>query len=251
MGGLGRDPFGQAAQDAGRGLDEGDREVELLTLGQAGRQFVMPLDQFGGQFDPGGAGPDDGDVHRLPVGIGGRQEGGGQPFVERLGVRHVFQQMGVFGGAGRAEQVRAAADGQDEGAELHRAGANQDGVVLIPDFAQGQGLVRRIEAGQIAEGEAEMIAPRQHRVGQAFLVAVQRPRSDLVQAGLPQVEDGVIDQQDATAALARAEPTAQAGGELKPARAAADNDDVMFHSGLQRATRGSDQAGFSSSRLSR
>ena len=229
LGRLGRNPFRETAQDAGRGLHNGDVDVEPLVRRQARRQFVMAFDQFGGQLHPRGAGPDDGDAQPAIIRIGRSQEGAGQTFVESLGVGDVFQKMGVFGGARRVEQVRTAADRQDQGVEGQGARGDQHGAVLIADFAQGQGLVRRIEAGQVAEGEAEMVAARQDRIGQALLMAVQRPRRHLVQAGLPQVEDGAVDQQDAPASLARTEPTTEAGGQLKPAGAAADDDDVVLH----------------------
>ena len=69
---------------------------------------------------------------------------------------------------------------------------------------------------------------RQHLVGQAFLVDVERAGRHFMQRRLPDMGQPAVNERD----MARAKLAAELAGQFQAAGAAADDDKLRFHSGL-------------------
>jgi hypothetical protein len=139
----------------------------------------------------------------------------------------------VFGRARRAEEVRAATGREHGVAEADFALRHDEAAVVVADRREREALADRIERNDFARHVAETVAPREDRLRQTFLTRVERARGDLVQRWFPDVIRRTIDEQHFLRSVAAAKRATQPRRQFQPAGAAADDDDVVVHSGLR------------------
>ena len=221
--------FRQAAQDARPGFDQGDIQPEALLAPEASLEHIVGFEQFGRQLHPGGPRADDGDREAAPLGERSAGEGSEQALVEVLGIARVFEHLRMLGRTGRAEEVGAAAHRQHRMAEADAALGHDRAAVVVVNRCEGEALPDRVQGSEIAQGEAEMIARRQGRVRQPFLVRIQRAGGHFVQRRLPDVEHRAIHQQHLFRPAATAQLASEARCQFQPAGTAADDHDFVVH----------------------
>ena len=163
----------------------------------------------------------------------GAQAGVEQARAEPLRLRGRVEGDRMLGGAGRAEVVGLAAHGQHQRVVGEHA-ARQHFVagLLVQQRREQDRLVRAIETFHAAELEIEVVPARLGEVVELVVVLVHAAGGHLVQQRLPQVRARAVDERDARPPL-RAEPVAEAGGELESARAAADDHDAVPRGALR------------------
>lgn len=106
----------------------------------------------------------------------------------KLCASRTFSSRYAFFDAWRAERIRAAAQRQNQPLEADGARRHDFLAVALVNGGQRDGLLLGIQPRKLAHGEAEVIAPREHGVGQAFLMRIERARRDLMQRRLPDMK---------------------------------------------------------------
>ena len=225
-----RHPLRQRRQNARCAFEQGDADiVDRIELAEAIIDIALArLAQLGRQLDAGGATADDDDVDAvrcMPA------------LLAVLGLRHVLEHFqtealrvtgavernGVLGRARRVEIMRGAADGDTQARKRQGALGHGHGTGRILDSGDDDALIDRVEPGEHAIHEGEVVLVRQHGVRQALLVHVHRAGSDLVQRRLPDMVKRLVDQRHARAA----QFAAQFAGQLQAAGATADDHDIV------------------------
>ena len=225
-------PLGQLRQDAGRGLDQVDRDVlvGIDAIEPVGDELARRLVQLGGKLRAGRAGADDGDLQllgpqRLGLGVGA-DAGVDQPAVEARGLIGRLERDGVLLDAGRAEIVGEAADGDDERVVAELPRRRDLPPLLVDDRRHLDDAAAPVDARHLAGAIGEAVPVGLGQVVDLVEAEVHAAGGDLVQQRLPQVRALAVDQGDRGLA-APAELVAQPRGKLQPAGSAADDDDAM------------------------
>ncbi len=227
-----RQALRQRRQDAIGSLDHVDLDVLLRVdaVEAVGDELARRLVQLGGELDPGRAGADDRHVQLFGpqrLGLGMRPDAGvHEPAVKAPRLVRLVEPQRMLRDARRAEVIGLAADRDDQRVVGDAAG-RRDLVSFLVDVGCDVHLApRAIEPDHLAHAIAEVVPVRLREVVELVHREVHAARRDLVQQRLPQVRARLVDQCNVRL-RALAQRVAEPGGELEPARAAADHDDAM------------------------
>ena len=119
-----------------------------------------------------------------------------------------------------------AADRNHERVVGNRAARNDFLAVLVAPRAHRHFAARAVEAFHFAELEVEMVPARLRQIVELVLIGIHAAGRDFVQQRFPQMRARAVDQRDASMTFASGR-VAKPGGELEPARAAADDYDMV------------------------
>ena len=119
-----------------------------------------------------------------------------------------------------------AADRNHERVVGNRAARNDFLAVLVAPRAHRHFTARAVEAFHFAELEVEMVPARLRQIVELVLIGIHAAGRDFVQQRFPQMRARAVDQRDASMTFASGR-VAEPGCELEPARAAADNYDMV------------------------
>ncbi len=117
------------------------------------------MQQFGGQFDTGGASADDGHADAARPGFTGMclHVTAQQLAMEAFGLLAGIQENAVLGGPGGSEIVGRAADRYHQGVVIQRTRGHELHAELVACGFQADALVRTVQAGHAAHLELEVI----------------------------------------------------------------------------------------------
>src|SRR6185437_5730557 len=224
----------QGRQDARAGLDQRHSQATLVEhLQPVVLERGGGVAKLGGEFNPGGAAADDGDIDiGGRGGIVGKRARDAQAMVEQLepeavGLFAVLKKQAIARDAGRAEVVRHRADGDDEIIVADAMAPDQLGAVLVEQRRDDDLLGLAVDRLQRAEEEAVAPAVGVAAVADLVQIGVEGAGGDLVQQRLPDMGAVALDEDDVERLLA--EPVAEPAHQLEPTGAAADDYDLGFH----------------------
>ncbi len=211
--------------------------VEVDAVEIIGREVAHRFVQFGGQFDPGGAGADDGAMQltrpqRLVLRVGA-QAGVDHAPVESRGLVERIERDGMIGDARRAEIIGHAAHGDDQRIVAKHARRNDSPPVLVVARRDIDLLLGAVQSDHLADAIAIMAAARMGHQFERVGFAVHCAGGDFVQQRLPDVNTQPVEQRDRGLAAA-AERRPKQRRQMQPRRAAADNEDAMQRGILRR-----------------
>lgn len=222
----------QRRQNPWPGFDQGDVHVFRLDPIQAiGRQFVGRIVQFGGQFDSGGTGADDGNADLFDlVGLPGMrsQVMVEQLLVEALGLFAGVEEQAMLGRALGAEIVGRAADGNHQRVVSHLPRRNQLQAGFVISGGQLDFLLRAIEPAHAPQLELEVVPFCLGNIIEFVFGRIQGTGRHFVQQRFPDVGQIRVDQHY-TGDAAFTQSLTQTGSQLQTAGAAANDDNTMSH----------------------
>jgi len=149
-----------------------------------------------------------------------------QPAVELVRLLGGVERERVLGHARHAERVGEAADRDHQRVVPERPRRDHLLAAVIADRADGDLAAHAIEPLERAEREGEVMPARLREVVELVLVDVHAARRHLVQQRLPDVRPVAVDERHPGAAPAP-QAVAELRRELEPARATADDDDLV------------------------
>ncbi|MCU0559088.1 MAG: hypothetical protein MUD16_02710 [Desulfobacterales bacterium] len=188
--------------------------------------------ELGGQFDPRGAGSDDGDLERSNTGrlqtvsILQLQKPAQKHFMKPIGLIPAVQEKAAVFCSRDVEIVALSADRQDQRVVRHD-GSGKD----LPPSAADQrfkdnDLFGSVQADPLSGAEPEPVTPRQGQVVDRLDTRIQGPGRDLVQERLPHMRALRVNQRNRNLRRAPGFST-QADRKLESSRTASDEDDPM------------------------
>ena len=154
-----------------------------------------------------------------------------QPLAKEFSLPDRVERDRILLRARDAEEVRRAADGDDQRVVFELALRDQFAGFLVPQRPDRDALGRAIQPDEFALRELEAMPERLRCVFEFLRERVHAARRDLVQERLPDVSRVAVDQRDLSLRrlfrIGRTVPVPETRGQFEPAGPSADDDEAM------------------------